>query len=571
MSGQDAQVAAPDLASDGVTRGGAADSRMPGIRVFRVFALLTGLAAVCASLIPWRDLVTAPVPARLMQPEQRHAWKVSLPQVGVSAFADLETSSPLTFRENGVPLHGLALQPDIPPVGGGWFRHWHGDLFFATPDYSDPRTNGRHYTIHQTRTLASLDGRFHMPAATFRALRLCGGCVLLILAVSPATGLSRHWLRMRTLPTLVMILLLLAIGLGLRANVVDVTTWGSKILHLALFMLLAAVFLANPFLAWRSLRSPALQGFGRASRHYSFVATSLVNVVALLLGLECLARVFPARDSFAYNPGSHFFWPDWYEPRNSLGYPDREPGEKRGPRVLLLGDSYTEGAGVPRPERFSNQLQGTWQRSCPALEVFAGARCGFDTIDEADVLEKTGDRIKPDLVVVCYVLNDAERDGQAATKRTPALESFLIEECHSYLYYWVHVMRRLAAGRAYGDGLRAQHRPDSLGWGHVCRGLDRISRWCDERHVRKELVVFPIFHDDAEVYRGVINQVVSAAQAHGFAAHSLLDVYPGPWSDLEVSPFDSHPNARAHAITARQMAEWITVPEESFQHRRMKD
>jgi hypothetical protein len=60
-------------------------------------------------------------------------------------------SSPAEARilENGVPLPGPAnaLHDDIRQLGLGRYSFWHGDIYFSTPDNSDPCTNGRIYTI----------------------------------------------------------------------------------------------------------------------------------------------------------------------------------------------------------------------------------------------------------------------------------------------------------------------------------------------------------------------------------------------------------------------------------------
>ncbi len=57
-------------------------------------------------------------------------------------------TSQLIIRENGIalgPRH--ALHDQIRSNGGGTFSHWNGNLFFSTSDNSDPRSNGRIYSI----------------------------------------------------------------------------------------------------------------------------------------------------------------------------------------------------------------------------------------------------------------------------------------------------------------------------------------------------------------------------------------------------------------------------------------
>jgi hypothetical protein len=55
--------------------------------------------------------------------------------------------------ENGMPLPGPAnsVHDNIRQLGGGRYCFWHDTIYFSTPDNSDPRANGRSYTIGYTR------------------------------------------------------------------------------------------------------------------------------------------------------------------------------------------------------------------------------------------------------------------------------------------------------------------------------------------------------------------------------------------------------------------------------------
>ncbi len=76
-------------------------------------------------------------------------WTVSLP--GLETGADDEQNparSELLLFENETllgPAHSN--HDDIRIAGGGRFSHWKGNLYFSTSDGSDPRTNGRKYTL----------------------------------------------------------------------------------------------------------------------------------------------------------------------------------------------------------------------------------------------------------------------------------------------------------------------------------------------------------------------------------------------------------------------------------------
>jgi hypothetical protein len=56
--------------------------------------------------------------------------------------------SSLRLYENGQPLGAAhSLHSDIRERGQGRYSHWNGHLWFSTSDSSDPRTNGRTYTV----------------------------------------------------------------------------------------------------------------------------------------------------------------------------------------------------------------------------------------------------------------------------------------------------------------------------------------------------------------------------------------------------------------------------------------
>jgi len=62
--------------------------------------------------------------------------------------SDEEGVSPLTLLEDGRPLEsGRAPHREIRRMGGGRYSHWGRWLYFSSSDGSDPRTNGRIYTI----------------------------------------------------------------------------------------------------------------------------------------------------------------------------------------------------------------------------------------------------------------------------------------------------------------------------------------------------------------------------------------------------------------------------------------
>ena len=80
-------------------------------------------------------------------PEQGNCYTAPLPD---RLLSDREDLSALVALEDGVPLAAAgALHDDIRTVGKGRYSHWGPTLYFASSDNSDPRSNGRRYTVEE--------------------------------------------------------------------------------------------------------------------------------------------------------------------------------------------------------------------------------------------------------------------------------------------------------------------------------------------------------------------------------------------------------------------------------------
>lgn len=85
--------------------------------------------------------VAAPVAA------EGYCWRVRIPRWVPSDKDDIST---LMIYEDAHPLGPAHAQHfDIREYGRGRFSHWDGVLYFSTTDNSDPRSNGRRYTIDE--------------------------------------------------------------------------------------------------------------------------------------------------------------------------------------------------------------------------------------------------------------------------------------------------------------------------------------------------------------------------------------------------------------------------------------
>jgi lysophospholipase L1-like esterase len=365
----------------------------------------------------------------------------------------------------------------------------------------------------------------------------------------------RAWWRDRCLPLIRAAIALSLIAAMLWVNALDVRLLAVRLFYGAIACWLVVSFVVRSFRIWQ---------FEKSGQHRPPIASSWKLAVRALdigsfavvwlLALEAGARALPPTTNSSLNyPGHRFVWPERYARRNSLGLNDWEPGDKAdGPRVLVLGDSYVEGAGVRRSDRFCSQLQALLRKSQPEAQVIAGGSCGWNTHDELRFLEEHGPQLAPDVVVVSYVLNDAEGE-EPLMERPTRWELWLQTRLNSYLCYRLFRLRKPGFD-AYWQQVRQQHQPDSASWRGVEESLRKIAAWCNRRKVPCYLVVMPIFARDADAVRDVMDQVVERAAGLGFAAYSTLDDFDDRWVDFAVSPHDAHPNAAGHERIARRIA-----------------
>jgi hypothetical protein len=98
---------------------------------------------------------------------------------------------------------------------------------------------------------------------------------------------------------------------------------------------------------------------------------------------------------------------------NALGLRDRElttPKPAGTVRVLMLGDSFTEGGGFPDADTVPRRVETALRTRCPAVEVVNAGTASYSPILEYLVLQEVGVAVAPDLVVVNLDMTDVHDD-----------------------------------------------------------------------------------------------------------------------------------------------------------------
>jgi len=253
---------------------------------------------------------------------------------------------------------------------------------------------------------------------------------------------------------------------------------------------------------------------------------------------------------------------------NADGFRDAPRGAKRPgvPRVVVLGDSYTFGWGVddaqPYPQRAEAQLR---ERGIQAEVINAGVP-GYNTEQEALLLAEVMPKYRPDMVVLGYVMNDAE--PQMNVPQAPSLTyrhavSWMWEDARELL------MRKLARPDwtspnkdvptfDYVKGFARESRK----WCTSKAALGRMAAACRESGVPLVVLILPDFTQwfDASYPDGVIHRAVAAwSRELGVEAVDLMPLFQGRDHREFMILTDGHPNAPAHDMIASVLRERVVA------------
>lgn len=241
---------------------------------------------------------------------------------------------------------------------------------------------------------------------------------------------------------------------------------------------------------------------------------------------------------------------------NSMGLRDNEYALAKPDgqvRVLMLGDSLTFGWGAP--------VEGTTSK---ALERLLNAEGGTqyqvintgvgntNTAMQTAYFLNRGHQFQPDVVVLNYFINDAEKTPE---KKENFLTSFSYAAV--FLAGRLDILERTYFGKAdWRQYYRDLYRPDAAGWQATQESFARLAAFCRERGIKLMIVNYPELHElESYPFVEVTDAVGRLAAAQGLPFLDLLAAVraEAPQS-LWVTPTDSHPNSKAAELFAAAIA-----------------
>jgi glycine/D-amino acid oxidase-like deaminating enzyme len=240
---------------------------------------------------------------------------------------------------------------------------------------------------------------------------------------------------------------------------------------------------------------------------------------------------------------------------NSRGFRSPEIDEKAEAgvaRIAFVGDSITLGWGVAEHETFAQQVVDALAKSGRKVETFNLGVGNYNTSQELALFRDVGARLKPDIIVLCYFINDAEPMPEYSS------DDWLSEHSAAWVVFRYRLDSLL---RQFGDSpdwkhyYRALYDPDAAGWARTRNALSEFA--ATARELGAELVVFHI-PELRELkpypFGDVTAQVRAVVERERVPFVDLLptieDLDP---SSLWVTVPDPHPNGKADSAFAKGM------------------
>jgi GDSL-like lipase/acylhydrolase family protein len=257
---------------------------------------------------------------------------------------------------------------------------------------------------------------------------------------------------------------------------------------------------------------------------------------------------------------------------NRLRFRDAALGPRpaRVKRVMILGDSFTEGQGVKEGDTCARVLERLLNDEEPGKwEV---RNCGRRGTDFPALYDAFGEILpfEPDLVIYALVLNDAEQSDEFHARQ-------------SYLNDWI-LDRRDAPGEPppepgplrprlfdfVSDRIEARRigrettrwylemwgPANREGWERTQGYLREMNRRTARQRARFLVAPWPLFVglEGAYPFAPVHETIARFCLKEGIAHHDLLRVFRGRESrSFWVHPVDRHPNEEAHRMAAASL------------------
>jgi len=254
--------------------------------------------------------------------------------------------------------------------------------------------------------------------------------------------------------------------------------------------------------------------------------------------------------------------------------PDPPPDTKR---ILLIGDSFAYGEGVPLERTLFRQLERELEGR---FQVINAARPGFDTALELHRASRLVPVLNAKRMLVIFIANDILLTDELIQRQNFINDLINVRDEHlarhedqSWYRDSLRVveffgsaweMRRIAQQtiRWYLDSYDPQYNEINLR--RLEHHIGQFGQWSD---CQVAFVLYPLMEGLRGDYplQPIHDRVAQMVRKAGLPVLDLAPAFAGKHAkSLWVHPADHHPCGKAHRTAAREIARWLVTEEPSF-------
>ena len=245
-------------------------------------------------------------------------------------------------------------------------------------------------------------------------------------------------------------------------------------------------------------------------------------------------------------------------------------------RILILGDSFTFGLGVPDiRDTFPKILETKLNREVSIkgvkkFEVLNGGISGSLPRNWLTLYRTLEETFDPDIVLVVFFLRDGTSQKTIPEFFKDIRRDITDRNNNSWLYQKVFTYRVIRdnldqseISRVYTRKLKNGYFGDEKQtrvWRRTQRDLMLIKLLTLENSGGIGFVIFPILAslDDNYPFKDICDYLEEFAKTQELPLHNLLPSFLGAYApDLWVAPYDQHPNAKGHSIAAKSLFPFV--------------
>jgi len=247
---------------------------------------------------------------------------------------------------------------------------------------------------------------------------------------------------------------------------------------------------------------------------------------------------------------------------NSLGFRDYEYGiekPKGKKRIVMLGDSFTLGWGVPFGNTCSKVLEMMLNQTQHGYEVINMGTGNYNSTMEVELFKLKGLQLNPDMVILMYFVNDTEPVPRR--KGGPGYAAVKHSYCVSFLMgRFIKLRSRLVNSFEWSNYYNKLYSPENLDNIRANEeSIKELIALCKKNEIELLIVSIPELRNLTEYGFVQATEHIRVLAEEGQVP--FLDLLGGlaehtPES-LWVKPEDPHANAKANAVMAQQLYDRI--------------